>query len=100
MARSRNQLHQLLKEIVQPVYFQSPPNTGMTFPCIVYSRDDEEVVFADNIPYNRAKRYQVTVIDRDPDSPLPDKVAELPLCSYDRNFVVDDLNHDVFTLFF
>lgn len=100
MARSRLLLQARLKELTDNVYFQPPPTITMKYPCIVYSRDNEETKFADNVPFNRQKRYQVTVIDRDPDSPIPDQVAELPQCSFDRFFAADDLNHDVFTIFF
>lgn len=82
------------------VYFQPPPSVKMKYPCIVYSRDDEDTIFADDNPYRRVKRYQVTVIDQNPDSEFPDKVAELPLCTYDRFFTSDNLNHDVYKLFF
>jgi hypothetical protein len=51
-------------------------------------------------PIAHTKQYQVTVIDRNPDSELPDMVEELPLCSFDRYFAADSLNHYVFTLFF
>lgn len=82
------------------VYFQPPPSVFMNYPCIVYNRDDINTDFADNKPYKNKKRYQVTVIDKDPDSDIPDKVAALPLCSYNRHFTADNLNHDVFNLFF
>jgi hypothetical protein len=82
------------------VYFQPPPSVKMAYPCIVYNRDDEDTVHADNKPYKRKKRYQVTVIDRDPDSIIPEKVSELPLCVYDRFYAADNLNHDVYKLFF
>jgi hypothetical protein len=72
----------------------------MQYPCIVYARDGTHSEFADNSPYALTKRYQVTVIDRNPDSDLPDKVEELPLCSFQRYFAADNLNHYVFTLFF
>jgi hypothetical protein len=85
---------------VANVYFQPPPSLQMTYPCIVYSRDYADTDFADNEPYKYLKRYQVTVIDRDPDSVIPDKVAKLPMCIFDRFFTADDLNHDVFKLFF
>jgi hypothetical protein len=42
----------------------------------------------------------VTVIDRNPDSDLRLKVAYLPTSRFSRFFVADNLNHDVFTLFF
>jgi hypothetical protein len=72
----------------------------MQYPCIVYNRDSVDTEFADNTPYRHTKRYQVTVIDRNPDSGVPDKVAALPMCSYDRFFTADNLNHDVFNIFF
>lgn len=82
------------------VYFQPPANVETVYPCIVYKRAAEDTKFADNAPYNRKKRYQVTVIDRNPDSDIPEKVAALPMCSFDRFFVAEDLNHDVYNLYF
>lgn len=106
MAQDRNELQEILNELMtgagmEPhVYFQPPPNRGMIYPAIVYNRDSTDTVFAGNLPYKREKRYQVTVIDRDPDSKLPDVVATLPRCIHDRWFAADGLNHDVFTLYF
>ena len=96
----REALNALLKTFCPNVYFQSPPNVGMQYPCIVYTRDTARTVFADNSPYRRTKRYTLTIIDRDPDSPIPDQIAQLPLCSHQRFFTADNLNHDVFDLYF
>lgn len=98
----RAELQSLLVEILgsDQVYFQPPPSVQMQYPCIVYRRDYMDVKHADNRPFNRRMRYQVTVIDRDPDSVIPDKIAELPLCSFDRFYTAENLNHDVFKLFF
>lgn len=82
------------------VYFQPPPSLTLEFPCIVYSRSAMHTEFADNSLYLRKKRYQVTVIDKNPDSEIPDRVSELPLCSFDRFFSSNQMNHDVFSLFF
>lgn len=82
------------------VYFQPPPSLQMQFPCIVYKRNDAQTEFADNHPYISTKRYQVTVIDRNPDSLIPDKIGALPLCLFDRSFAADNLNHDAFNLYF
>lgn len=82
------------------VYFQPPPSLNMSYPCIVYKRDYQDSDFANNKPYKHKKRYLVTVIDRDPDSDIPDKIRELPMCVYDRFYTADNLNHDVFNLFF
>lgn len=96
----RLELQALLKNYAEHVYFQPPANLRMNYPAIVYERDDIETAFAGNKPYRHTKRYQVTVIDRDPDSDIPDKIAQLPLCSFSSHFVVDGLNHDVFALYF
>jgi hypothetical protein len=82
------------------VYFQPPPTVSMVYPCIVYRRDFQLTRFADDNPYSVKKRYSVTVIDRDPDSTIPDRIAALPMCTFDRFYTADNLNHDVFKLFF
>ena len=56
--------------------------------------------FADGMPYNVATRYTITVIDIDPDSEILAKVEILPMCTHDRTFFSDDLNHDVYTIFY
>lgn len=82
------------------VYFQPPTGREMQYPCIVYKRDRTDTDFADNRPYHHEMRYQVTVIDRDPDSDIPRRVRDLPQCLHIRFFAVKDLNHDVFVLVF
>jgi hypothetical protein len=96
----RLDLHAILLTIATNVYFQPPPDLRMTYPAIVYHRDDRVTEHADNSPYKHTKGYSVTVIDRDPDSELPDKVAELPMCTHQRSFTADNLNHDVYKVFF
>src|SRR3954471_2158461 len=96
----RQQLHDILKAITDNVYFQPPENVKLVYPCIVYNRDYLETKFADNEPFSLTKRYMVTVIDRDPDSDIPDRVAELPMSTFNRFYAADGLNHDVYQVFF
>lgn len=96
----RLNLQTVLEDITENVYFQPPSNLQMKYPCIVYARDGSDSDKADNGLYRHAKRYQVTVIDRNPDSELPDQVEELPLCAFDRFFASDNLNHWVLNLFY
>lgn len=72
----------------------------MKYPAIVYKRDSAKSEHADNRPYAFTQRYQVTVIDGNPDSDILAKVAQLPQCVFVRHFTADMLNHDVFTLYF
>lgn len=85
---------------VKAAYFQEPPATMMKYPCIIYKLDNRETRHADNTPYQKSKRYQVTVIDESVLSQIPDAVADLPLCAFERRFVVGQLYHDVFNLYF
>lgn len=98
----RLELQNLLVAILgsSNVYFQPPPTLQLKYPAIVYMRDDRNVEHAGNKPYSHAIRYQVTAIDRESDSLIHTKLANLPLCSFERFFISDNLNHDVFNLFF
>ena len=102
MARPRTDLHDILKGLdgVEAAYFQPKQNTSLTYPCIVYSRDNSYAARADDVLYWHKKRYQVTVIDRNPDGPIPDQVERLPLTRFDRFYVADGLNHYSYILFF
>lgn len=99
---SRLELHEVLCKILgsRNVYFQPPASVKMQYPAIVYERSDIENVFANNNPYLQSLVYEVTVIDKNPDSEIVTEISKLPMCRFDRHFAVDNLNHDVFTLYF
>ncbi len=98
----RLDLQTLLEEVpgVVKAYFQAPPSNGMQYPCIVYAWDDTKTDFADNSPYINSKRYQVSVIDRNPDTLIPGYIAKMPLSSMEQTFVKDNLHHFIYTLYF
>jgi hypothetical protein len=96
----RPELQQLLESFTDNVYFQPPENVKLEYPCIIYKRDFANTEFADNAPYNYVLRYMITVIDRDPDSDIPAMVASMPLCVFNRFYTADNLNHDVYNVFF
>lgn len=104
MAKPREKLGDLLEDILGEhkgnCYFEPPDGMEMNYPCIIYELSNALVQHADNFPYLIDKRYILTVIDRDPDSEIRDRVLELPKCSFDRAFTSDNLNHYVFTLYF
>lgn len=98
----RIELQELLEKLLgsENVYFQPPTNKKMQYDCIRYSRIKIKPDYADNIPYNLHDCYQVIAIYKDPDSDLPHKIAMLPMCSHNRHYTADNLNHDVFTLYY
>jgi hypothetical protein len=96
----RTSLQVLLESIATKVYFQPPSDISMVYPCIVYSRDSANTEFADGVPYSFEYRYMVTVMDRSPDSTLLGPVGALPKCTYNRHYVADGINHDVFLLYY
>ena len=99
---SRLTLQAVLEELLESrnVYFQPPPSVRMDYPAIVYSRKDIDSRYADDSVYKQSYSYELTVIDEDPDSEIVEKVSKLPTCKFDRHFESDNLNHDVFTLYF
>lgn len=98
----RLDLQTLLEEILgsENVYFQPPETVKLVYPCIIYSRNSGDVDFADNINYRYYIQYDVMVIDKNPDSEILSKIAALPLCKHSRHYTLNNLNHDVFTLYY
>ncbi len=94
--------HEVLCEVLgsRNVYFQPPASVEMKYPAIVYSRDGIDSKHANNGVYLSQMRYSVTVIDKDPDSPIVGKVALLPTSKFNRHYEKDNLNHDVYTIFY
>lgn len=98
----RRKLHQILTDILgsKNVYFQPPETVKLKYPCIIYHEDYIDTTYADNIPYLHKKRYSITVIDRDPESVIKDKISDLQACLFERHFTVDNLYHTVFNITF
>lgn len=99
---TRLELHEILVDILgsRNVYFQPPENIRMNYPAIVYSLSRIENVHANDGVYKQSLAYEVTVIDANPDSEIPFAISRLPKCRHDRHFTSDNLNHDVYTLYY
>ena len=99
---SRLELHSKLVELFgsKNVYYQPPESIKMEYPAIKYSKIIIRNLYANNIPYKQSTGYQIIVIDNKPDNPVIKKLLALPMCNYDRNYISDNLNHDVLTLYY
>lgn len=100
--KNRLELQALLEGILgsRNVYYQPPESLKMQYPAIVYKREDIENVFADDNVYSQSHFYQVIVIDKNPDSAIVSKVSKLPTCSFEQHYTSDNLNQDVFRLYY
>lgn len=99
----RLELHEKLCEVLgsRNVYFQPPGTLRMSYPCIRYQRDRGQHTYADNKTYIYRQAYQVMYIDSNPDSDVPDKLIEaFEEINFNRHYVADNLNHDVYVLFY
>lgn len=107
MARPRKDLHKELKQVMKSlgldenIYYVAPSNNHMEYPCILYSLARPNVRYADNGRYLIFNQYDLTVIDRDEDSPIVDALCgHFSYCSFDRNYISDNLHHTALTLYF
>lgn len=101
MVRSRTtDLSNLLHTLCENVYFQPPTGTLLKYPCIVYKLDKIEKRHADNVPYDINSRYSLTYITKDPDDVVRFELVKIPMCSFDRYMISDNLNHYYYTLYY
>ncbi len=99
-----NELQEILQGILGndgKAYFQPPENTKLKYPCITFERTNALITYADNNPYQVTKRYTVTLITKSADNDkYLDQLLQLPMCTFDRQFITDNLVHDVFNIYF
>lgn len=107
--RSRKDLSPILHSIMSnyygeskyKVYWQQPTGTKMSYPCLIYEMNTINHLFGDNLGYRNLKRYNLTLIGKEPDNDvLLEAFLKLPYCSFDRRFISDNLYHDVLELYY
>ena len=100
--RSRLELHEILCDILgsRNVYFQPPTNVSMRYPSIVYNLSDIENKHADDGVYSFTNQYQITLIDRNPETDVVYKINQIQTANFIRSYSSDNLNHWVFEIFF
>lgn len=99
---SRTSLQTMLEYLIgnRNVYFDPPSSVKMKYDAIRYHRKGIDNEHANDSVYNQRCRYELVAIYEDPDSELPLKLSKLPMCRHERHYKADNLNHDVFTLYY
>lgn len=90
----------MLVNITPNAYFQPPSNLSMKYPAIVYSRKSIDYDYANDSVYKNKHAYDITIVDKNPDSKIAVEVSKLRYCKFDRQFTTDGLNHIVFKLYY
>jgi len=100
---SRLQLHEELCSVLgsRKCYYQPPETVKMAYPCIRYELTKSSTRHANDKTYIITHRYEVMLIDKNPDSIIPDRIlTHFPMCSLDRTFTADNLYHFVFYIYY
>lgn len=98
----RLQLQSALETLLgsRNVYFQPPPTVQLSYPCIIYERSSSRDLPADDISYLHSKAYQLIVVDRNPDTTIPDTILKrFRYSRFDRYYAADNLNHYSMTIY-
>lgn len=99
--KPRIELQKKLSELVANVYFQPPSTVKMKYPAIVYSLEKAHTKHADNKIYIGHFCYTVTFVSTKYDE---NKILEIldsfEMISLNRTFVLDNLYHTVFNLYY
>lgn len=99
----RLELQKRLEDVLgsRNVYYQPPEEIKMQYPAIVYHPAQHFQAYSNDRTYTFVKQYTITYIYRDADTGfIEDLIYAFPMIRHDRHFVVDNLYHDVFSLYF
>lgn len=99
---SRRNLQTKLEELLgtRNVYYQPPASKKMSYTAIRYSIKKMDKRYANNAVYSKLLCYEIIVIAQSPEDPVIEKIMALPYCTFDRHYDMDNLSHDVFTLYY
>ncbi len=102
MAQPLSNLLILLNNLpgVNNVYYQPPEDVKMQYPCILIELDGVDAKYASNSPYMINLKYKLSLISYDDGASTLMSMLELPMCSFDRHYVEDSLNHNVCSVYY
>lgn len=95
---TRLELHDKLLALCENVYYQPPETIKMAYPCIIYKLSRDDLLHADDSVYHRGKQYSIMIVDRNPDSTLPDAFSDTFNAGMERHYTADNLHHYIYTI--
>ena len=100
----RQILHNILEDIVSDyandktprVFYNSPGNKLISYPCIIYRQVSLRPRFADNRKYYTSTTYELQVLHRLPDDPIIDDIYDRINSSVFLNsYTMDNIIHTI-----
>lgn len=83
------------------VYFQPPASVTMSYPCVVYNIGNGDVKYANDKVYRYIHKFDITFIYKKPTIGIIETmINEFQLCKFEKAYVVDNLNHYTFSLYY
>lgn len=100
---SREDFHMKLQMLLGDewtLYYQSPGNHLLKYPCVLYNLANDITRYADDNAYNIKIHYQVTLMHKSPmDELIELLMRNISYCSFDRRYISDNIYHDVFNVY-
>lgn len=100
---SREEFHTKLQNLLGDewtLYYQSPGNHLLKYPCVLYTLVNDATRYADDNLYDLKLHYQLTVMHKTPmDDLIELLLRHIRYCSYDRRYISDNIYHDVFDIY-
>ena len=90
-------------DLTSRIYYQTPEDNNMSYPCVLYEQDDKDITKADDINYRMLNKYKITIIDKNPDSDIADYILsnqKIKYIGYDRPYKSNNLYHKVIIIFY
>ena len=99
---SRLELQSKFEELLgsRNVYYQPPTNLIMQYDAIRFSLSTGKEQYANNAKYLKMKCYEGIVISRKPDPEVVESISDLPYTSFEKPYIVDNLYHYPFTIYY
>ena len=99
---SRDELYEILHGLLPYVHVYLQPPTRLVYPCLLVKKSTYDTNYSNDEIYKKLTLYTLTLIGMDADDAETYSEALLTLryCSHERQYIADNLYHDVFDLYF
>lgn len=102
--KHKNDVGDILSNVIGDedlVHFQPSESIKLTFPCILFKFEGFKDFFANDGRHMLREKYSVTHVYQNPEADLKEEILSAFLfASFDRQYIADNLYHDVYTIYY